>query len=46
LEDCSIANEVPEGHIDGGYFGYALAADAAEKLWQLSEQLVGESIAV
>jgi len=40
LEDCQIAVSSPEGN--SGYRPYALDADAAQRLWQLSEQLVGE----
>lgn len=41
LEDCSIGEPATEDS-PGGYSPWALDADAAEQLWQLSEQLVGQ----
>jgi len=41
LEDCHIGEAVPEGN-DGGYSPYALDEASAERLWALSEQLVGQ----
>lgn len=43
LEDCSIAEEVPVGVAEHGYFSWAVDPVAAEKLWQVSEQIVGET---
>jgi len=42
LEDCHIAEPAVAG-VDGGVESYALDADAAEKLWSLSEELIGQS---
>ncbi len=42
LEDCHEAAPLAEG-VDGGVAGYALDPAAADKLWDLSEQLVGET---
>jgi NAD(P)-dependent dehydrogenase (short-subunit alcohol dehydrogenase family) len=42
LEDCQVAEPaVPDS--DGGVESYAVDPDIADGLWQLSEQLVGES---
>lgn len=43
LEDCGIAEEVPVGVAEHGYFAWAVDPVAAEKLWQLSEQIVGQA---
>lgn len=43
LEDCSIAEEVPVGVAEHGYFVWALDPVEAEKLWQVSEQIVGQT---
>lgn len=42
LEDCQISRPVTDDNPGFGYAPYALDKDAAEKLWQLSEQIVGE----
>ena len=45
LEDCHIGEVAQPGQetqLEGGVEAYALDAQAAEKLWSLSEQLVGE----
>lgn len=42
LEDCQISHPVTEDNPGFGYAPYALDAVAAEKLWQLSEEIVGE----
>lgn len=42
LEDCDIGQPVSEQALELGYKNYALDADIAAQLWQLSEQLVGE----
>jgi NAD(P)-dependent dehydrogenase (short-subunit alcohol dehydrogenase family) len=42
LEDCGIAEEVPVGVAEHGYFAWAVDPDAAEKLWQVSEEIVGQ----
>jgi NAD(P)-dependent dehydrogenase (short-subunit alcohol dehydrogenase family) len=46
LEDCAIGvlNDDP-GFGGGGYRSYATDAQAAERLWSVSEQLVGERFA-
>ncbi len=41
LEDCQVGQ--PEQGGSGGYTDYALDRQAAEALWRLSEELVGES---
>jgi NAD(P)-dependent dehydrogenase (short-subunit alcohol dehydrogenase family) len=41
LEDCQVGQ--PEQGGSGGYSEYALDTGAAEALWRLSEELVGES---
>jgi NAD(P)-dependent dehydrogenase (short-subunit alcohol dehydrogenase family) len=43
LEDCGIAEEVALGVAEHGYFAWALDPVAAEKLWQVSETIVGQS---
>jgi NAD(P)-dependent dehydrogenase (short-subunit alcohol dehydrogenase family) len=43
LEDCHVGEAKTEEGASTGYFPYALDADAAEKLWALSEKMVGES---
>ena len=42
LEDCHVAELGGGGLRDGGYAEWALDPEGAEKLWALSEQLVGE----
>ena len=44
-EDCHIAGPSPSLHAPIGYAPWALDADAATKLWTLSEKLVGASFA-
>lgn len=43
LEDCSVAEEVPVGVAEHGYYAWAVDPAAAETLWQVSEQIVGQS---
>jgi NAD(P)-dependent dehydrogenase (short-subunit alcohol dehydrogenase family) len=43
LEDCHIAEPAAEG-ADGGYHPWALDPEAAERLWSVSEDLVGQKI--
>lgn len=43
LEDCAIAEEVPVGVAEHGYYAWAVDVDAAEKLWQVSEHIVGQT---
>lgn len=43
LEDCAIAVEVTEGEQQHGYYEYAVNKANAEKLWDLSNRLLGES---
>lgn len=43
LEDCQIGKPAAEVPPSMGYFDYGLDKASAEKLWQLSEQIVGES---
>ncbi len=43
LEDCGIAEVDDAVDAGGGVRSYALDADAAQRLWSLSEDLVGES---
>jgi NAD(P)-dependent dehydrogenase (short-subunit alcohol dehydrogenase family) len=45
LEDCHIALPANETD-DGGYNDWAVDPEAAEKLWALSEELVGEKIRI
>lgn len=42
LENCQIADPAVAGG-DGGVESYALDADTAERLWALSEEMVGQS---
>ena len=42
LEDCHIAVAAEPG-VDGGVEAFALDPEAAERLWELSESLVGET---
>jgi NAD(P)-dependent dehydrogenase (short-subunit alcohol dehydrogenase family) len=44
LEDCQVGQA--ETGANGGYTAYALDSIAADKLWSLSEQLVGEHFAL
>lgn len=41
LEDCGIAEQVDAGVQTHGYLAYAQDAEAAERLWRLSERLTG-----
>lgn len=41
LEDCGIAEQVDAGVQTHGYLAYAQDAEAAERLWHLSERLTG-----
>ncbi len=43
LEDCSIAAEAADPGAEKGYLPYALDAEAAQRLWSLSEQIVGQA---
>lgn len=45
LEDCGIAAEVAPGNYDSGYLAYARDGEAARRLWQVSEEIVGERFA-
>ena len=45
LEDCHIAAAVSEDNPAGGVSDYARDTAAAQRLWQLSERLVGETFA-
>ncbi|MCZ6831663.1 MAG: SDR family NAD(P)-dependent oxidoreductase [Gammaproteobacteria bacterium] len=45
LEDCHIAEPVSEANPAGGVAAHAQDRAAAERLWELSEQLVGERFA-
>lgn len=40
LEDCHIAEAMPENPMDGGYATHALDAERAAKLWDLSNRLL------
>jgi len=42
LEDCQIAEASATG-ANGGVESYAVDHDAADRLWQLSENLVGQT---
>ena len=42
LEDCGIAHPMGEGS-GRGYAPYAVDADAAERLWAMSERMVGQT---
>jgi hypothetical protein len=46
LEDCHIAEPVHEGNPAGGVAAHAQDRAAANRLWELSEQLVGEKFAI
>lgn len=43
LEDCGVAEEVPVGVAEHGYFAWALDPVSAEKLWQVSETIVDQA---
>ena len=43
LENCNIAAPFAEG-VDGGVMDHALDPAQAERLWELSEQLVGQTV--
>lgn len=43
LEDCHVAGLRTSDDDEGGYEGWAVERDAAQRLWELSEKLVGES---
>lgn len=43
LEDCGIAEAVPEGVAEHGFYAWAVDPVAAEKLWQVSETIVGQT---
>ena len=43
LEDCGIAEEVPVGVAEHGYFAWAVDPVSAEKLWAVSETIVGQT---
>ncbi len=45
LEDCGIAEEVPVGVAEHGYYAWALDPVQAEKLWQVSENIVAQTFA-
>jgi len=45
LEDCQIAALSEEPGTPGGYMPYATDERAAKKLWEVSEQIVGETFA-
>jgi NAD(P)-dependent dehydrogenase (short-subunit alcohol dehydrogenase family) len=45
LEDCHVTGPSPDPMAPGGYTAWALDAAGAEKLWALSEKLVGASFA-
>ena len=42
LEDCQIAKLRTSPDDEGGYEAWALDPDAAKKLWEVSEQMLGE----
>ena len=44
LEDCQVADAAQAGSL-GGYQPHALDPVQADRLWELSEQLVGQKIA-
>jgi len=44
LEDCRIAEPEAPG-VSGGYCAHAVDPEAAERLWSLSEELIGERFA-
>ena len=43
LENCGVAEPAAGTDAPGGYLEYALDLDAAERLWTLSEEIVGET---
>ena len=43
LEDCHMAQPATEKTPEQGYLSYALDAEAAARLWRVSEELVGQS---
>lgn len=42
LEDCGVGEPATEENPTAGYFSYGLDSDAAEQLWTLSEDIVGQ----
>ncbi len=42
LEGCHVAGPAEKGS-DAGYLSYALGPVQADRLWELSEQLVGQT---
>jgi len=46
LEDCQIATPSEEPGTPRGYMPYATDERAAKKLWEISEQIVGETFAL
>ena len=42
LEDCQIAKEVAPENASSGYLAYAVDADQAKRLWEVSEKVVGQ----
>ncbi len=42
LQDCQVAAVVEDANEDVGCAGYAVDPDAAQRLWALSEELLGE----
>ncbi len=46
LDDCQIGRLRTSPDDEGGYEAWALDADAAAKLWRVSEELVGERFAL
>ena len=42
LEDCQVARPRTSPSDEGGYEAYALDPAAAERLWRVSEEMVGE----
>jgi NAD(P)-dependent dehydrogenase (short-subunit alcohol dehydrogenase family) len=46
LEDCQIAEPVHEGNPTGGVAAHAQDKASANRLWELSEQLVAEKFAI
>ena len=45
LEDCQVAAPAGSGGPGNGYAPHALDAEAAERLWQYSEEQFGERFA-
>lgn len=43
LEDCRVAEEVPMGVAEHGYVAWARDPEAAERLWAVSEAIVGQA---